>query len=158
MSLKQHLCTVSQKLRTLPDGLFTLGARLALAAFFVRAGQTKVDGFELSASAVYLFEQEYKVPLLPPETAAWAAITAEHLFPVLLILGLATRLSALGLLGMTAVIQVFVYPGSWPDHLMWSVLLVFILARGPGPLALDNVVCRKMGAHMGCKPTNPAPS
>ena len=132
------------KLRAIPDGILVLFARLSMAAFFIRAGQTKLNGFELSSGAVYLFQEEYKVPLLPPETAAWLAVGAEHLFPVLLIIGLATRLSALALLGMAAVIQVFVYPGSWPDHLMWAVLLAFIAARGPGPLALDNLLSDKV--------------
>ena len=138
---------ISAKLRAIPDGFLVLLSRLSMAAFFIRAGQTKVTmldggGFELSSSAVYLFQEEYKLPLLSPETAAWLAIGAEHLFPVLLIIGLATRLSALALLAMAVVIQVFVYPGSWPDHLMWAVMLTFIAARGPGPFALDSVLCR----------------
>ncbi|MFC1674204.1 DoxX family protein [Pseudomonadota bacterium] len=138
-----------RKLSSIPDRFFVLAARISMAAFFIRAGQTKVlwgdDGLALTSGAKYLFEQEYKVPVLPYETAAWLATGAEHLFPVLLIAGLATRLSALGLLGMTLVIQVFVYPGSWPDHLLWATALLFIAARGPGPLALDNVICKKMG-------------
>lgn len=125
-------------LRAIPDGALVLAARLGTAAFFWRSGQTKVNGFELSSSALYLFKEEYKVPLLSPETAAWAAVTAEHLFPALLVAGLATRLSALGLLAMTAVIQVFVYPGGWPDHLTWAAALLLIAARGPGWLALDT--------------------
>lgn len=139
------LNTFMTKLRAIPDGFLVLGARLAMAAFFLRAGQTKLNGFELSSGAVYLFEQEYKLPLLDPTTAAWLAVGAEHLFPALLIVGLATRLSALALFAMTAVIQVFVYPGSWPDHLMWAVLLAFIAARGPGPLALDSALCKLRG-------------
>lgn len=138
---------LNTKLRGLPDGLFVMMARLSMAAFFIRAGQTKIvwtadNGLSLSSGALYLFAEEYKVPLLAPETAAWLAAGAEHLFPALLIVGLATRLSALALLGMTLVIQVFVYPGSWPDHLMWAVVLSFIAARGPGPLALDGAVCK----------------
>jgi len=140
--------TLNAKLRAVPDGWFVLGARLAMAAFFIRSGQTKITfadgGVELTAGAKYLFAEEYQVPLLPPEVAAWFATGAEHLFPALLILGLGTRLGALSLLGMTAVIQVFVYPGSWPDHLMWAVVLTFIAARGPGPLALDNLLCRRL--------------
>ena len=137
------------KLHTIPDGFLVLIARLGIAAYFLRAGQTKVDGFELTAGARYLFSQEYKVPLLPPDVAAWMAVGAEHIFPILLILGLATRLSALGLLAMALVIQVFVYPGSWPDHLMWAAVLLLIAARGPGWLALDLSLCRKW-----CKPVN----
>ena len=135
------------KLCAIPDGGLALAARLSMAAFFLRAGQTKLNGRELSSSAVYLFKEEYKVPLLPPETAAWMAVGAEHVFPILLIIGLTTRLSALALLAMTAIIQVFVYPGSWPDHLMWAVMLTFIAARGPGPLSLDRVLCRMRDDH-----------
>lgn len=135
------------KLRGIPDGFLVLMARLSMAAFFIRAGQTKITmgdgGIELSSSAVYLFQEEYKLPLLDPTMAAWLAIGAEHLFPVLLIVGLATRLSALALLGMAATIQIFVYPGSWPDHLMWAVMLTFIASRGPGPLSLDLFWCRR---------------
>lgn len=134
---------VMTKVRDIPDGWMVLLARVAMAAFFLRAGQTKLNGFELSSSAVYLFKEEYNLPLLSPVTAAWLAIGAEHLFPVLLIIGLATRLSALALLGMTIVIEVFVYPASWPDHLMWAVLLMLIAARGPGPFALDNLLGKK---------------
>lgn len=133
------------QLRRLPDDALVLAARLSMAAFFIRAGQTKLNGFELSSGATYLFEEEYKLPLLDPTLAAWLAVGAEHLFPVLLIVGLATRLSALGLLTMTAVIQVFVYPASWPDHLMWAVLLGLIVARGPGPLSVDRWLCRRSG-------------
>ncbi|HEY9163238.1 MAG TPA: DoxX family protein [Magnetovibrio sp.] len=136
------LALVLVKVRNVPDALMVLLARLAMAAFFLRAGQTKVNGFELSSSAVYLFKEEYNLPLLSPLSAAWLAVGAEHLFPLLMIIGLATRLSALALLGMTIVIEVFVYPASWPDHLMWAVLLLFIAARGPGPFALDNVLCK----------------
>ena len=132
------------RLRSVPDGAFVFAARIAMAAFFIRAGQTKLNGFELSSSAIYLFKEEYKVPLLSPHVAAWAAISAEHLFPILLILGLATRLSAVALLGMAAVIQIFVYPTSWPDHLMWAVMLGFIAARGPGPLSLDRALLHKV--------------
>jgi len=140
-----HITKALDKLRDIPDGFLVLAARLAMAAFFWRSGRTKVDeNFELTSGAKYLFQEEYKVPLLAPETAAWLATGAEHLFPIMLVLGLGTRLSALGLLGMTAMIQIFIYPGSWPDHLLWATALLLILARGPGPLALDRVVCRML--------------
>ena len=142
-----HLTSYMNKLRAIPDGWLVLAARLSMAAFFIRSGQTKLNGLELSSSAMYLFKEEYKVPLLDPQTAAWMAAGAEHLFPILLIVGLATRLSALALFAMTAVIQIFVYPGSWPDHLMWAVMLTFIAARGPGPLSLDRVLCRMRDNH-----------
>jgi putative oxidoreductase len=135
--------TALKKCEAIPDRFLVLAARLSLAAFFIRAGQTKLDGFDLSSGAQYLFQEEYKVPLLPWDVAAWMAIAAEHIFPILLIVGLATRLSALGLLGMALIIQFFVYPGSWPDHLMWATLLMLIIARGPGAFSLDNLFNKK---------------
>ena len=78
------------------------------------------------------------MPVLPPEIAAHLATYAEHLFPILLVLGLFTRFSALALLGMTAVIQIFVYPDAWPTHLSWAGLLLFLIGRGGGVLSLDR--------------------
>lgn len=144
--LSETYCQVVQRFKATPDGLMVLMARVGLGAFFVRAGMTKVDDdFNLTDTTVYLFREEYKVPLLSPEVAAYMASAAEHVFGALLIIGLATRLSAVGLLAMTLVIQVFVYPASWPDHLMWAALLMYILARGPGWLAADRGVCKLLG-------------
>lgn len=122
-------------------GLLALAARLAVGAIFFLSGRTKVEGFlTVSDSAYTLFREEYKVPLLPPEFAAHMATYAEHLFPVLLVLGLCTRLSALALLGMTAVIQIFVYPDAWPTHLSWAALMLYLIGRGAGPLSLDRAL------------------
>jgi putative oxidoreductase len=122
-------------------GLLAIAARFGIGAVFFLSGRTKVDGFlTVNDSAYTLFREEYKVPLLPPEFAAHMAAYAEHLLPVLLVLGLATRLSALGLLGMTAVIQVFVYPDAWPTHLTWAVALLYLVGRGAGPLSLDRAL------------------
>ena len=115
--------------------------RAAIAAIFFLSGRTKVAGWlTVTDSAYALFRDEYKVPLVPPEIAAHAAAYAEHLFPLLLVLGLFTRLSAFALLGMTAVIQVFVYPDAWPTHLSWAGLLLYLIARGPGALSLDRTM------------------
>lgn len=122
-------------------GLLALAARLAVGAIFFLSGRTKVEGFlTVSDSAYTLFREDYKVPLLPPEFAAHMATYAEHLFPVLLVLGLCTRLSALALLGMTAVIQIFVYPDAWPTHLSWAALMLYLIGRGAGPLSLDRAL------------------
>lgn len=122
-------------------GLLALAARVAVAAIFFLSGRTKVDGLlTVNDSAYTLFREDYKVPLLPPDFAAHMATYAEHLFPILLVLGLFTRLSALALLGMTAVIQVFVYPGAWPTHLSWAVLMLYLIGRGAGPVALDRAL------------------
>jgi putative oxidoreductase len=80
------------------------------------------------------------VPLLPPDLAAYLSTIGEHVFSVLLIAGLASRLSALGLFGMTMVIQLFVVPGGWPEHILWLSLLTLIIARGPGAISLDHLI------------------
>ena len=118
-----------------------LAARFAIAGIFFMSGRTKVEGWlSVSDSAIALFADEYKVPLLPPALAAHLATYAEHLFPVLLALGLLTRVSALALLGMTAVIQFFVYPAAWPTHLSWAALLLYLAGRGAGPVSLDRLL------------------
>ena len=140
-------------LKAVPEGLLVLMARLSMGAFFIRAGQTKVDGdFNLTSSAMYLFKEEYKVPVLPPEVAAYLAAGTEHIAGGLLFIGLATRLSATALFAMTLVIELFVYPLSWPDHLLWATALLLVLARGPGWLAADKLVCKLTG----CAPKAPA--
>ena len=123
------------------DGALALVARIAIAAIFLQSGRTKVEGFlTVTPSAIELFRSEYRLPVVPPELAAHLAAWSEHLFPLLLVLGLASRLSALALLGMTAVIQVFVYPDAWPTHLSWAGLMLVVIARGAGPLSLDRVL------------------
>jgi putative oxidoreductase len=131
---------ITQKLTAIPDGVISLFARIGVAGVFWRSGQTKVDGWEIREFTFDLFRDEYALPIIPPEFAAYMATIAEHVFPIFLILGLASRLSAAALLSMTAVIQVFVYPTSWPDHAMWAAALLFILARGPGFLSVDSLV------------------
>lgn len=94
---------------------------------------------------IFLFREEYRVPILPADIAAYMAAGAEHLLPVLLVLGLATRIGALGLLGMTLVIQIFVYPNLWPDHATWAAALLLIVIRGGGPFSVDYMVHRAIG-------------
>ena len=126
--------------RRIPLSALALASRVSIAAIFWRSGQTKVAGFTIREETFVLFREEYKVPLLPPDAAAYLATTAEHAYPILLVLGFATRLSALGLLVMTAVIQLFVYPGAWPEHGLWASLLLWIVARGPGIASLDFLI------------------
>lgn len=124
-----------------PEWPLALLLRAGVAAPFFLSGRTKVDGLlTLSPSTRYLFAEEYRVPLLPPETAALMATYAEHLLPVLLVLGLATRPAALGLLVMALVIQLFVVPGGWPTHLLWAGPLIYLIARGPGAASLDRLL------------------
>ena len=124
----------------LPLDAVLLAARLFPAVVFWLSGRTKLEGFDLAPSALFLFQNEYALPLIPPEIAARLAATAEHLFPVLLVLGLMTRMSALALLGMTAVIQIFVYPSAWPTHGLWAACFLMLIAKGPGRWSLDRVL------------------
>jgi putative oxidoreductase len=127
--------------RFLPDALLLLLARLAVASIFFLSGRTKVQGlFTLKDSTYDLFLYEYALPLIPAEFAAQLATAAEHLLPLLLVVGLFTRPAALALLGMTAVIQLFVYPAAWPTHLSWAALLLPLIASGAGAWSLDRIV------------------
>ncbi|MDY7558995.1 DoxX family protein [Pseudomonas sp. CCC3.2] len=139
-SLRKHWNRVACRLETLiGDSLLALVARLSIAAIFFMSGRTKVSGFlTITPSTYELFRTEYALPLISPELAAHLSAYSEHLFPVLLVLGLFSRLSALALLGMTLVIEVFVYPDAWPTHLSWAGLLLLIVARGAGSLSLDR--------------------
>jgi putative oxidoreductase len=128
----------------IPYSLIALVARLAVADVFWRSGQTKVEGFHIREATFFLFRDEYKVPLLPPDLAAYISTTAEHVFPVLLVFGFASRLSALALFGMTMVIQLFVFPDGWPEHILWIGLLLLIFARGPGALSLDHLLWSRL--------------
>jgi len=128
----------------IPYSLLALVSRFAVASIFWRSGQTKVHGLSIREETLVLFREEYRVPLLPPDIAAYVTTAAEHLFPVLLIIGFASRLSALGLLAMTSVIQLFVYPSGWPQHILWIGLLLPIIARGPGIVSLDHLVWSRL--------------
>lgn len=127
--------------RALPDDLLTLVARLGVASVFFLSGRTKVDGFLHITDGTYsLFSEEYALPLIPPDIAAHLATYSEHLFSILLVLGLFTRLSALAFLGMTLVIEVFVYPDAWSTHLSWAAILLVLVAKGGGRWSLDAVL------------------
>lgn len=118
-----------------------LVSRIGIAAVFFQSGRTKVEGWlTVTDNAVGLFRDEYRLPLVDPTLAAHAAAYAEHLFPLLLVLGLGTRFAALALLGMTLVIQVFVYPDAWPTHLSWAAPLLLLAARGGGRFSLDRAL------------------
>ncbi|MEO8313943.1 MAG: DoxX family protein [Pseudomonadota bacterium] len=127
--------------RALPQSLLLLVARLGIASIFFLSGRTKVDGvLTINDSARSLFETDYQLPLLSPDVAVHLATYAEHLFPMLLVLGLFTRAAALGLLGMTLVIEIFVYPDAWPTHLSWAAILLPLVAYGAGRLSVDRVL------------------
>ena len=123
-----------------PHDLVALAARVFPAAVFWQSARTKVEGFSIKDSTFFQFENVYDLPLIPPAWAAVLATLAEHVLPVLLILGLLTRLSALGLLAMTAVIQIFVFPEAWITHGLWAACLLVLVAHGPGRLSLDRLL------------------
>jgi putative oxidoreductase len=124
-----------------PLGVLQFLFRLSIAAVFWNSGLTKIASWQ---STIVLFRDEYRVPLLPPELAATLGTAVELSCPVLLVLGLATRLATLPMLGMTLVIEVFVYPEDWIEHLTWASLLLFILTRGPGALSLDHLIASRL--------------
>jgi len=121
-------------LNRIPYALVALIARAATFSVFFRSGTQKLSDWN---STLLLFQNEYRVPLLPPHLAAYLAATLELGCSLLILVGLATRLSVLTLLGMVLVIQIFVYPSAWPDHLQWLAFMLILLARGPGALSLD---------------------
>ncbi|WP_289295070.1 DoxX family protein [uncultured Reyranella sp.] len=120
-----------------PLSVLELGMRVAVGATFFRSGMNKFQSFD---TAIELFREEYRLPLLPPEIAATMGTAVELTAPVLLVLGLFARLGAAALLAMTLVIQFLVYPGNWPEHLMWASILAYILTRGPGSLSIDRII------------------
>lgn len=129
--------------RLLPNSLLLLLARISIAAIFFLSGRTKVQGlFTMKDSTYNLFLYEYALPLIPAELAAELATFAEHLLPLMLVVGLFTRSAALGLLAMTVVIQVFVYPQAWPTHLSWAALLLPVISFGAGACSLDQLYRR----------------
>lgn len=129
--------------RLLPESLLLLIARLGAAAIFFLSGRAKVEGwFTITDGTFDLFATEYALPFVSPHIAAYAATISEHLFSTLLVLGLCTRGAAIGLLGMTVVIQIFVYPDAWPTHLSWAGLLLPLIAKGGGRFSLDHAIGR----------------
>lgn len=140
----------------IPHSLIAFVGRFCIAAVFWKSGQTKIEGLaidlidgtfqlglpRLADSTIPLFKSEYALPLLSPELAAHLAAAAEHVFPILILFGLATRFSALALLSMTLTIQLFVYPDAYPTHGTWAAVLLYLMARGPGKLSLDHLIAR----------------
>ena len=161
-SAMDFLCNKSKALMhafdLIPPSLIALLGRFSISAVFWKSGQTKIDGFaidiidgtfhlgwpKLSDSAIALFSMEYRVPLIAPDIAALIAAFSEHFFPLLLLFGLGTRFAALALLGMTAVIQIFVYPDAYPVHGTWATILLYLVATGPGKISLDHWIARRV--------------
>ncbi|MCC4274075.1 DoxX family protein [Marinomonas communis] len=145
-----------QLFRTLPEALILLLTRFALATVFWLSGQTKIEDFAfnplagqfefglptIKESTFFLFEYEYALPLIPANLAAYLATAAEHVLPILLILGLFTRLGAAGILAMTLVIQIFVYPSAYALHASWAAMALLLMKQGAGRVSLDNLLTR----------------
>ncbi|MGH6932382.1 MAG: DoxX family protein [Dongiaceae bacterium] len=129
-------------LERIPISLPVLVLRLGVAVVFFRSFLAKIASWQ---TTIMLFENEYNVPVLPPALAAYMAAAVELICPILLVLGLGTRLAAAAMLGMTLVIQVFVYPTSWPDHLLWAGPLLYLIVRGPGKWSLDAQLRDRLG-------------
>ncbi len=130
-----------------PDSFLLLVNRLGIAAVFFMSGRTKVDGILHITDGTYdLFRTEYALPLVPPEIAAVAATYSEHIFSILLVLGLATRFSAFALFMMTLTIEIFVYPDAWPTHLSWAAILLPLIFRGGGAFSIDHGLKRMLAA------------
>lgn len=124
----------------LPYDLVAVALRIFPAAVFWASGRTKVDGFAIADSTWVLFQHDYALPVIPPAVAAVLATLAEHVLSAFLVLGVLTRLSALGLLTMTLVIQTFVYPGAWTTHGLWAACFLALIRFGPGALSLDRLL------------------
>jgi putative oxidoreductase len=136
---RDRVAALLASLERFPLALLQLLFRVSIAAVFWNSGLTKLASWQ---TTIVLFRDEYKVPVLPPELAATLAASVELICPVLLVLGLASRLATLPMLGMTFVIETFVYPEDWIEHLGWASFLLFILTRGPGPISLDRCIAR----------------
>ena len=129
-------------LNAIPYSVIALVARAATFSVFWRSGTQKLSDWN---STLLLFANEYRVPLLPPHVAAYMAASLELAGSVVVLLGLMTRVSVFLLLGMVLVIQIFVYPSAWPDHIQWLAFMLVLLARGPGALSLDALIDKAVG-------------
>jgi putative oxidoreductase len=139
--MRNALLKARRLLERFPLSLIQLAMRIGVGAVFFNAGLMKYRSWEMT---LLLFRDEYQVPALDPALAARIAMAQELTIPILLFLGLATRIAALPLLGMIAVIQTFVYPNAWVEHLVWSSILLFLITRGPGAISLDHFLARRL--------------
>jgi len=144
-SMTQLPKAVLRLLDRVPVAIPQLFFRFGMALVFWRSAQSKLASWD---TTITLFREEYRVPVLPPELAAYLAATVELTTPVLLVLGLATRLGAAAMLGMALVIQVFVYPENYPDHILWAGPLLYLILRGPGVVSLDHLIRRRFGTSV----------
>ena len=142
--MNERLVRVRNWLEAVPYAFLALPLRLAVATVFWNSGMTKLANWD---TALALFTDEYRVPLLPPELAAYMAAGVELSTPVLLVLGLLTRPAAAALLGMTVIIEIFVYPLAWPTHIQWAAMLLVLLCRGAGMISIDHWIWQRFWHH-----------
>jgi putative oxidoreductase len=146
--MPQFLLTLIQRFERIPGDLIALIARISVATIFLRSGMLKLDGWS-TGTTLALFTDEYKLPLVPPQMAAYLATAAELALPPLLIVGLFTRFAALALLIMTLVIEIFVYPNAFDTHGVWAVSLLYLMKHGAGFASLDHLfVERRLEPHV----------
>ncbi len=139
MTLKSIVRLARERLARMPTPLLELMGRVGVAAVFWKSGMVKVSSWDIT---LQLFRDEYRVPLIPPDAAAYLGTAFELGAPVLIAFGIGARFGALALLGMTLVIQAFVYPENWSEHLLWASVLAYILTRGAGRLSIDHLIAR----------------
>jgi putative oxidoreductase len=144
--MRNGISAISATLKRFPLSVIQLGMRVGIAAMFFRSGLLKFNSWEF---ALLLFRDEYQVPLIDPVLAARLTTALELGLPIFLLMGVATRLATLPLLGMVAVIQFFIYPNAWSDHLIWASILVLLLTRGPGRISIDYLIAKRIGPASG---------
>jgi putative oxidoreductase len=138
--MRSHLQQAKALLEAIPHDLIALIGRIAIGTVFWRSAMTKIDGFSIKSSTFYLFENEYNLPFVPPEIAAYMATATELTMPLLLWSGLLTRFAATVLLCMTLVIEIFVYPNAFDTHGVWAVTLMYLMKYGAGRFSLDHLL------------------
>jgi putative oxidoreductase len=144
--LRARIERVVGRLEAFPLWLLQFIFRFSIGSVFWQAGLTKIESWQ---TTIVLFREEYKVPVLPPELAAYLATGIEMVCPILLTLGLGARFATLPMLAQTVVIEVFVYPEDWIEHLTWAAMLLLIMTRGAGVLSIDHLVARKLSTERG---------
>ena len=138
-SVKSLVRSLRDRLGRMPIPLLELMGRVGVGAVFWKSAMVKLSSWDITLE---LFREEYRVPLIPPESAAYLATAAELACPVLIAFGIGARFGAAALLAMTLVIQIFVYPGNWGEHLLWASVLAYVLTRGAGLISLDHLIAR----------------
>lgn len=145
--MMSKLARARQLLESIPHDLIAIIARISVGTVFWRSAMTKVDGLTIKPSTFFLFENDYRLPPLPPEIAAYLATATEITMPLLLWSGLLTRFAATVLLVMTLVIEIFVYPNAFDTHGVWAVTLLYLMKYGPGRFSVDNLIMGVSGRN-----------